>query len=336
MVKLFNIGLMISLILISLYIYADDRILSGLIKKSSLSEKMIKSSSITSLLTLGEMYQKGLGVEKDLLKAQKYYRVAMNYVNSSEDFSILHNTDNLTENLTDYEEQEVSEIHHDSSLDSTSTSENTNFIEKSESEKDIDNINDLIFEQRRISVLKESQIEFENNLEIYKKNLQIKDETVMSLAMNDGIYNDNLEPDINIKHNIKIADDTLESFNKEDIEITNDEIEADFYDDIIITEDDVESYIKEAVVMVEDIDVSESYNNNSPGNVNQENDIEYYNEEDVVNLVENVAMLENTSIMDSPKNINQQETRNNSFTTNPCETESARYIAKCRRINRKK
>ncbi|MFV1984886.1 MAG: SEL1-like repeat protein, partial [Thiohalomonadales bacterium] len=132
MVKLLNMVLMISLILISLYIYADERILSGIIKKSSLNETMIKSNSISSLLTLGEMYQKGLGVEKDLLKAQKYYRVAMNYVKSSEDVGFLHNTDNLP----DYEETEVSEVHHESSFDSTS--ENTNIIEKSEPEKDTD------------------------------------------------------------------------------------------------------------------------------------------------------------------------------------------------------
>ncbi|MFV1984622.1 MAG: hypothetical protein ACC657_13850, partial [Thiohalomonadales bacterium] len=242
----------------------------------------------------------------------------------------LHNTDNLP----DYEETEISEIHHESNFDSTS--ENTNIIEKSEPEKDSDNINDLIFEQKRISVLKEGQIEFENNLEIYKNNLAIENDTVISLAMNDGIYNDNLEPDIDIKHNIKIKDDVLESFNKEDLAFANDDIEANIKDDIIITDDDVESYIKEAVVMEEDIVVSESDNSNSTENINHEFVIEYYNDDDVVNLVEDIAMLESTSVMASSKNINQQETSNNSFTTNPCATESARYIAKCRRINRKK
>lgn len=109
------IGLLTTLFtLIVIYNLAEDKQQHKYVEKAQYHKKMIKSGSISSLVALGEMYEKGQGVKKNLLKAQELFIRA---INSSNEF----NDEKKSENSMD-----------DFVYENSSTIVNINGVEKEE------------------------------------------------------------------------------------------------------------------------------------------------------------------------------------------------------------
>jgi len=77
--KVYLIFLTVIAVVTAAYFYSAEKreaYLSNLVKYHT---KMIKSGSISSLVELGKMYEKGEGVKKDLSKAQELFKKAINF-----------------------------------------------------------------------------------------------------------------------------------------------------------------------------------------------------------------------------------------------------------------
>ncbi len=69
----------ISILVSVAYFYTVEKRKTYLSNMVKYHTKMIKSGSISSLVKLGEMYEKGEGVKKDLVKAKELFKKAINY-----------------------------------------------------------------------------------------------------------------------------------------------------------------------------------------------------------------------------------------------------------------
>ncbi|MFV1985610.1 MAG: hypothetical protein ACC657_18835, partial [Thiohalomonadales bacterium] len=74
------VALLTTMMTIGIIFYlADQNKKSQDIDKVTHLRRMIKKGSVSSLVTLGEMYESGQGVKKDLNKAQELFRRAISY-----------------------------------------------------------------------------------------------------------------------------------------------------------------------------------------------------------------------------------------------------------------
>ncbi|VAX00988.1 16S rRNA processing protein RimM [hydrothermal vent metagenome] len=88
----------ISVLVSASYFYTVEKRKKYLNNMVEYHTKMIKSGSFNSLVKLGEMYEKGEGVEKDLVKAKELFKKAINFNQYLDEINPSYSNNNTKEN----------------------------------------------------------------------------------------------------------------------------------------------------------------------------------------------------------------------------------------------
>ncbi|MFV2059989.1 MAG: SEL1-like repeat protein [Gammaproteobacteria bacterium] len=216
---------------------------------------IVKKGNISFLITLGEMYEKGHFVKKDLAKSQAFFKKAINHINGD----ILDTADNVP----DVEEKEISEGDDSAAEIKLVKLEkyNQTYIKPKTSPKII----------TPVKIVKERIIE--------------KEPTIIKTSVNNQ-YND--------EH---IIYEDLEIIDIDDNDTMSEEI-----DPVVINDDNINYENIDAVMIDENVD----------------------NEVVAINTVKTITI----------DTASDDILSKNSFSSNPCNTAAARYIAKCIKIMR--
>jgi hypothetical protein len=218
---------------------------------------VVKKGNISSLITLGEMYEKGHFVNKDLEKSQAFFKKAINYINKEMDDTVFDHDD--------LEEKELSESE---SFKPKAKKQITN-ISKTSNKKNI---------SKKTYSKKSAQKETKNKS---AKNIIVAEKT------GSNVFNDH------------ISYDDLETIDIDDNDIATEEI------DPVIIDDDNLFYEKLDTVVIDE---------------NFENEIIAVEDKKIITI----------------QTASKEVLSKNSFTSNPCNTAAARYIARCLKLNRKR
>lgn len=96
---------------------------------------IVKKGNVSSLITLGEMYEKGQFVQKDLAKSQEFFKKAIDYIKTEMSSHTIK-----SEEINEYEEKEISESDHKT----VALSDNENLIENTNTDVNLDELDTTV------------------------------------------------------------------------------------------------------------------------------------------------------------------------------------------------
>jgi len=150
---------------------------------SDFYQKVTELSGMSSLFTFGGTHRTGLGTKNSFFKILLLLdEDVIDQAKSNEDFDYLANTDDQFE----YEEREISEGEL-LSIGEVDKVEKSNIKKTSDLEQDEKNKRSLIFKNKLTAVLNDSQLEFEERLENYKRDVPTDENNFVAIVDNDDI-----------------------------------------------------------------------------------------------------------------------------------------------------
>jgi hypothetical protein len=311
--KVLVIFITLMMIAVVSYFYTAEKRKVHLSNMVKYHTKMIKSGSISSLVELGKMYEKGEGVKKDLTKAQELFKKAINF------------NEYLDEIYPSYSEYDTNE-------------DTPDIIRKKETQ--LKNIisNVKINEQKNQKKITLSNqkpkyvpyVKLKNNSTTSKRSNPFKKDAVVSskkssnkkIVLMDSSKKKSkkiIKKQKNKKSSTKKRTRKYKTSNRK-IK-TNSTIITYKKSDVIYKKPKKEIIVKQKLQAKRAPTLYEE-------RPDYETELGFY-EDDVLDDTDDEIVIPVQNTTDDKPSISSN------FTSNPCATESAKYIAKCRRANRK-
>lgn len=320
--KVFFIFLSLSLIVAISYFYTVEKRQVQLSNMVKYHTKMIKSGSISSLVELGKMYEKGEGVKKDLSKAQELFKKAINF------------NEYLDEIYPSYSELEPNEEEQHLDKKNKQLKKVIASVKFTEQEPVKSNLN-----LKPKNYQKPKYVPYvKTNKEPLNKNKKATKKTSKKISKKTVVFIDSPKN----KYKAPIKSKSSKKVNSANNTVKKSSNPAKHRNTVSSKKSTAKKTTNVAYKKSVTIKRKPKNVNSKKPKLQAKRSPTLYEErpdyETDLGMFEDEAMndSDDEEIIPVQGDIDKKQTLGSNFVSNPCATESAKYIAKCRRVKRKK
>ena len=333
--KVFFILVSLSIVVVASYLYTVEKRKIHLSNMVTYHNKMIKSGSISSLVTLGKMYEKGEGVEKNLSKAQELFKKAINFNQYIDEIYPSYSKGESNKNkLNSKQKNDTQTKYSHFSEPATRKSQLNNIISKVK--KSEQKSNKILKTKSAIVKLSPKYVPYIKS----EKNIKRQKLVKKRRAPKKILIKNQLNKKLNIKKTALIRNEPIKRSavklieNSQKKTASSKPVKSSKY---LTKLKPVKNTYKKSVtikkqpskVKVKTIRLEAK---RSPSLYEERSDYET----SLGSINDEIDEGDDENITINQKDEKKQQTVENNFASNPCSSASAKYIAKCRRVNRNK